>query len=68
MPYMNKRQLYEFEKRAFEYGLLFGYGVEHTLINDFEKLAWQVHKGEITWDEYEEKCNKYYEEQQNYSN
>lgn len=47
MPYLSKKQLYEFEKQVFLTALSLSGGLSHNNMSESEMLLWKTYKGEI---------------------
>lgn len=54
MPYLTKKQLYEFEKDTFINALIgFSGGLDHCNLNTSSEWLWKYYKGEITNEEFD---------------
>ena len=53
MPYINKKELYRFEKDVFMTALEFSGGLDHTEWRKSAEWLWQFYKGEITKEEFD---------------
>lgn len=62
MPYFNKQQLYDFEKKIFMAALELSGGLEHTCFDESAELLWKQWKNEISDVEYDEAYNKMFKE------
>lgn len=56
MPYIKKNDLYNFEKRTFINALIHYSGaLSHLKMDETAQLLWQLHKEEITKEEFDKK-------------
>lgn len=64
MPYLNKKQLYNFEKKVFISALIhYSGGLEHTAMDESAQYLWEYYKEEISEKEFDEKMQAIFTKQ-----